>query len=328
MSNELFFRNMAVDGVDINEKDRELTVSFSSENPVARRYYGDEILLHGEKNVNLEYLNTVGSVLRKHNGDLTDIVGPVKKVWLQDRRAMAIIGFDDDENGNTAMTKIKAGSLKGISFGYQITKGIRLDEESDVWINPETNREYSGPAVIGIEWRPHEITLTPIPADHTVGFNRSLVENITFENQKRTSKEKIPMEDKEIRSLVADAIAEAIGKMPKPLTADEMSAAVRSIVKEESTPKIQVDRDTLMDLSSRAVAVSESCKSKVFDLALEGKTHIELLRFIGDEAVKDPDAEHRRSAGDDQHNNDVADGQFRTVADIPDDLFAGAFGAA
>ncbi len=322
---ELFFRSMAIDGVEVDEKARELTVSFSSENPVARRYYGDEILLHGEKNVDLEYLNSVGSVLRRHNGDLVDIIGPVKKVWLQDRRGMAVIGFDEDENGNTAMQKIKAGSLRGISFGYQISKGIRLDEESDAWVDPETKREYSGPAVIGIEWRPHEITLTPIPADHTVGFNRSMVENIQFENQQRKQMEVIEMEDKEIRKLVKDTVTEAIGSLPKPLTAEELANTVRSIVKEESTPKIQVDRDTLADLSSRAMAVSDGCKSKVFDLALEGRSHVEMLNFISDEAVKDPDARRKKSAGDEHHEDGPGDQKYRKVDEIPDEMFAGAF---
>lgn len=331
MSNEFFTRSMAIDGVDVNEKDRTLTVSFSSEQPVARRYYGDEILLHGDKNVNLEYLNTVGSVLRKHNGDMVDIIGPVKKAWIQDRRGMAIIKFDDDENGNLAMQKIKSGSLRGISFGYQITRGIRLEEEQDVWIDPETKREYQGPAVIGIEWRPHEITLTPIPADHTVGFSRSLVDNIDFVNNqtpKQTDiKEKTKMEDKEIRQLVVDTVAEAIRALPKPMTAEEIAVAVRSIVKEEGTPKIQVDRDTLADLSSRSAAVSETCKSKMFDMALAGRSHIELLTFINDEAVKGgSDSHHRRSAGDEHHDGKgTGDQQFRTVADIPDDMFAGAF---
>jgi phage head maturation protease len=328
MSNELFFRSMAIDGAEVNEADRTLTVSFSSELPVARRYYGDEILLHGEKNVNLDYLNTVGSVLRRHNGDMVDIIGPVKKAWIQDRRGMAVISFDNDENGNTALQKIKAGSLRGISFGYQITRGIRLEEETDTWIDPETKREYTGPAVIGIEWRPHEITLTPIPADHTVGFNRSLVENIQFENdRKQTQTEETTMEDKEIRKLVQDTVTEALRNLPKPLTADEIEETVRNIVKDEQTPKIQVDRDTLADLSSRAVAVSDACKSKVFDMALEGRSHIEMLTFINDEAVKGgSDAKRKHGAGDDQHDkSDNKDQQFRTVADIPDELFTGAF---
>lgn len=327
MSENLFYRSIGIGATDLDEKSRTLTVSFSSEQPVSRRYYGDEILLHGEKNADMEYLNTVGSVLRRHGGDMVDIIGPVRKAWIEDRRGMAVISFDDDENGNLAMQKIKSGSLRGISFGYQISRGIRLEEETDGWIDPETKREFKGPAVIGIEWRPHEITLTPIPADHTVGFSRSLADN-TFEAQPKTNKEKTEMEDKEIRKLVADTVAEAIGKMPKPLTAEDVAGTVRSILKDENTPKIQVDRDTLADLSSRAMAVSETCKAKVFDMALDGRSHVEMLTFISDESVKGgSDAKHQRSAGDEKHEDAAGNQQFRKIADIPDDLFASAFRA-
>lgn len=322
---ELFFRAVSVKPEDIDEKNRTMTISFSSELPVSRRYYGDEILLHGEGNVSLEYLNTVGSVLRKHGGDMLDIVGSVQKAWTQDRRGMAVIKFDDDENGNIAMQKIKSGSLRGISAGYQITKGIRLDEDKDIWVDPETKREYKGPAIIAFEWQPHEITLTPIPADHTVGFNRSLVENIQMETTRKKEKE---MNEEQIKALVSATVTEAVRNIPKPMTADELAQAVRSIVKEENTPKIQFDRDTMADLSSRAAAVSDPCKSKVFDMCLEGRSQVEVLKFINDEAVKGPDTEHKRSAGDDAHKDGHdKDQQYRKIEEIPDDLFANAFRA-
>lgn len=322
--NELFFRAVGVKPENIDEKNRTMTVSFSSEHPVTRRCYGQEVLLHGENNVDFEYLNTVGSVLRKHGGDMADIVGTVEKSWNEGRRGMAVIRFDDDENGNMAINKIKSGSLRGISAGYMIEKGIRLDKESDTWIDPETKREYAGPAIIATRWRPHEITLTPIPADHTVGFGRSLVENIDLQTIKN---EENKMNENEIRELIKTTVADAVANIPKPMTAEEMAASVRNIVKEESTPKIQVDRDTLSDLSSRASAVSDACKSKVFDMALEGRSHIEMLTFINDEAVKDPDARHKHSAGDDQHNRRTDQQQYRKVEEIPDDLFSGAFRA-
>jgi len=322
--NDLFFRAVAVKPEDIDEKNRTMTVSFSSEMPVNRRYYGDEVLLHGEGNIRLDYINTVGSVLRKHGGDMADIVGKIEKAWTQDRRGMAVIKFDDDDAGNLAMNKVKSGSLRGISAGYQITKGIRLDEEQDVWVDPETKREYKGPAIIAVEWIPHEITLTPTPADHTVGFNRSLVENIHLETIRKKEKE---MDEKQIKELVSAVVTEAIRNIPKPMTAEELAAAVRGIVKEEATPKIQVDRDTLADLSSRASAVSDNCKSKVFDMALEGRSQVEMLKFISDEAVRDSDAGHRKPAGDDAYNKEPGnkEPQFRKIDDIPDDLFANAF---
>ena len=319
--NELFFRAIGVRPENIDTENRTVTVSFSSEHPVNRRYFGQEVLLHGESNVDFEYLNTVGSVLRKHGGDMADIVGSVERSWIDGRRGMAVIKFDDDENGNTAMRKIQSGSLRGISAGYMIEKGIRLDEESDVWIDPETKREYKGPAIIATKWRPHEITLTPIPADHTVGFGRSLVDNIDLQ----TIRKEDQMNENEIRELVKNAVADAVANMQKPMTAEELAASVRSILKDETTPKIQVDRDTLSDLSSRASAVSDACKSKIFDMALEGRSHIEMLTFISDEAVKNPDAIRRQSAGDDQHDPKGGDRQYRKIDDIPDELFSGAF---
>lgn len=321
----LLYRAMSAESITVDEEARTATISFSSEQPVQRRYYGDEILLHGSKNIDLEYLNTVGSVLRKHGGDMVDIVGPVKKAWIEDRRCRAVIGFDDDENGNTAMRKAKSGSLRGISCGYQITRGHRLDDENDAYTDPDTGKEYRGPAIIATEWRPHEITLTPIPADHTVGFNRSLVENIPFET--RTTKEDKTMEKEEIRSLVKEIVQEAMRSIPKPMDKDELGGMIRSIIKDESVPKIQVDRDTLADLSSRATAVSDECKSKIFDMALSGRSHVEMLNFISDEAVKNSDASHRRSTGDDHHDKDSDTNQYRKISDIPDDLFAGAFRA-
>jgi hypothetical protein len=323
MSDKLFYRSIRIMPEDIDEKNRTIQVSFSSETPVRRRYYGDEILLHGKNNVDLEYINTVGSVLKRHGGEMSDIVGPVKKAWIDEERGMAIIGFDDDENGNLAISKVKSGSLRGISCGYQITKGMRLDDESDVWVNPETGREYRGPAVVATEWMPHEITLTPIPADHSVGFNRSLVDNIDFDN-KNKRKEDNTMNEQEIKQLVKDTVKEAVRAIKPGPSLDDIKDEIRSIIKEESTPKIQVDRDALSDLCSRAAAISEPCKSKVTDMALEGRSHIEMLTFINDEAVKNPDARHRKSDNDDRHDKNAEKG-FRSIDDIPDDLFVGSF---
>ncbi len=321
---ELFYRSIQTKQVNIDEKRRTMTVSFSSEFP-AKRYLGDEILLHGEKNVDLDYLNKVGSVLDRHGGGLKNIVGPVHRAWIDNRRGNAEIGFDDDETGNLALQKIKAGSLRGISFGYRIEKGIRLDDETEVWVDPETKTEYRGPAVIGTFWRAHEITLTPIPVDHTVGFSRSLVKNIYFENLKKSITEGKTMDEKEIKELIEKTVKDAVRGLQAGPSLDDIVNKVRGIIKEETTPKIQVDRDTLADISSRAAAVSESCKSKVFDMALGGRSHVEMLNFINDEATRS-DAAHRDPAGDGHHDNKKGkdQGTFRSINDIPDELFIGA----
>ncbi len=47
-------------------------------------------------------------------------------------------------------------------------------------------------------------------------------------------------------------------------------------------PKMKIDNEVFIDLLGRAGAVSPECKSKITDMATEGKTEGELLRAIAD----------------------------------------------
>lgn len=315
---DLFFRNIPI-GRKIDVEKRQIELPFSSEYPV-ERYFGSEILLHGEENVDLSYLESVGSVLQRHGGEVTDIIGPIIKSWIQDRTGRAIVGFDDDDIGNRAMAKVQSGSLRGVSFGYRIEKGIRLDEPEDVWVDPVTKVEYRGPGVIGTRWRAHEITFTPVPADHTVGL-RSLVDQICFENMIRKMEDS-RMDEKDKKE-IAEMIRSALAEVKIPSLED-----IRGMIEEERTPKIQVKREELIDLSNRASAVSDKCKCAILDMATEGRSHVEMLTFINDEAMKtrSGDATHRQSAGNGQHDAANAHETYRTIDEIPDHLFVSAFG--
>jgi len=163
----------------LNEESREIDISFSSELPV-ERWFGAEILLHGEGNVDLKRLKNVGSVIYGHMPyDMKNIIGPIKKVYMDkdNRQARALIGFDDDDTGNLAMKKVKSRSLKGVSFGYVITKGRRV-LEGEEWTDPDSQKTYKGPAIVATRWEPYEITLTPIPADPTVGLGREMTRSL------------------------------------------------------------------------------------------------------------------------------------------------------
>jgi len=177
MSNkDLFYRAVEFnEAVDTDAREAEL--SFSSEEPV-KRWFGDEVLLHGQENVDLSYLRAVGSVIYGHDpSDIQNIIGPIKEARLYNRRGIAKIGFDNDEKATLAMLKAGSKSLRGVSVGYTIQKAIQL-EVGDEWINPETNRTYSGPALIATRWTPLEITLTPIPADMSVGICREATRSL------------------------------------------------------------------------------------------------------------------------------------------------------
>jgi len=285
MKNELFYRSFEIDHRAVNEKDRSVGVSFSSETP-AMRWFGSEILLHGSKNVDLSRLKRFGAALLNHNPD--NIVGPLKSIRLKDRRGEAKIVFDEDEDGQKALGKVKSGSLKGVSVGYTIQKFREV-------LNDETFEEdgvkIKGPAFVAVRWSPHEISLTPVPLDHNVGVGRALTRSLEgIDIIKSQTKEK-DMDETRVKAMIDGAIRELNFAKPEDIPkAEDIATAVRSLLTEEAKPKMRVSTETFIDLLGRAGAVSLECKGKISDMAAEGKTEQEMLRTITDEATLDPDA--------------------------------------
>ena len=282
MKNQLFYRSFEIDVRAIDEKKRSVDISFSSEIPAYPYSWSEvpEILLHGEENVDLSYLKTTGSVLLNHQphgpGQPVVIIGKPDNVRLENRRGMATIIFDTDDESEKSFQKVLSGSLRGVSVGAQVTRRteLRADDEMD---------GITGPAVLATRWKPVEISLTPIPVDASVGVNRSLSD---IETKPLT--EDNTMKSEEVQALIDTSL----GKLKIPKTEDIVTA-VRSMITEESKPKMSVDTATLIDISGRAGAISAECKAKVMDLAMEGKTETELLRSIADFAVEDPDAKDK-----------------------------------
>ena len=77
------------------QESRRRTISFSSEEPY-RRFFGMEILDHGENAVDLSRLNSVGVLLFNHNTD--KVVGKVIRAWVENHRGMAEVEFDTDDD--------------------------------------------------------------------------------------------------------------------------------------------------------------------------------------------------------------------------------------
>jgi hypothetical protein len=150
------------------ENGEKLTgMSFSSELPVMR--YGEpEILLHDAESADFSRLLNVGAILKNH--DPAMIVGVPVRVWI-----------DDKKRGNLAMrwgtteTALQAKkealddkTLRGVSVGYAVNEWVYLKDKS------ENYRGISGPAWIASRWDALEASLTPIPADPSVGLERSV----------------------------------------------------------------------------------------------------------------------------------------------------------
>jgi len=156
------------DGIRLVDEDKRIVeLSFSSETPI-KRYGASEILSHKKSAVMLERINTTGCLLFNHNRD--KVVGKIIKAKIENKRGVARVQFDTDEESDVIFNKVKNETLRGVSVGYCIH---------------EYSREVTGKGeelqvtYTATLWEPLEISIVSVPADISVGVGRSVEENET-----------------------------------------------------------------------------------------------------------------------------------------------------
>ena len=158
-------RTFAISTRSVDEENRTVELSFSSEEPY-QRWWGTEILDHSEGCVDLTRLQEIGCVLFNHNRD--KVIGKPLSVSIENNRGIAKVQFDEDTESDVIYQKVKGGSLKGVSVGYTV----------DIWEDIAANKKsadgrFTGPVSVAKKWIPYEISIVSIPADSTVGVGRS-----------------------------------------------------------------------------------------------------------------------------------------------------------
>lgn len=142
-------------------------LSFSSELPVWR-WGGDEILVHEAGAADFSRLEEVGAILLNH--DPRQIVGAPVRVWLdeKDRKGRLTMRFGTTPEAEKARKEVvEDKTLRGVSVGYIVDEGRWLDDG-------ESYGRFTGPCFIATKWQAYEASLTPVPADPSVGVGRSL----------------------------------------------------------------------------------------------------------------------------------------------------------
>ena len=154
------YRSITLKREEVQEESRTIEVSFSSEEPVDR-WFGQEILDHGPGSVRLGRLNTKGPVLVDH--DPRDHVGVIESVNIDSttRKGRAVLRFGKGERADEVFNDIKDGIRANVSVGYRIHR-VLLEEVND---DEEIYR--------AVDWEPFEISIVSVPADISVGVNRS-----------------------------------------------------------------------------------------------------------------------------------------------------------
>ena len=151
------FRNLNITSGNIDEEARTVDISFSSE-VVVSRYFGNEILDHDPKSVDLSRLNNGAAVLEDHGGGQ---IGKVLNATIEGGRGMAKLMFSRVGRGAEVFQDIVDGIRENISVGYQLRDLTRVDD-----IEGE-------PTFRSMNWLPFEISVVGTPADTSVGIGRS-----------------------------------------------------------------------------------------------------------------------------------------------------------
>ncbi|EFN0151857.1 phage major capsid protein [Escherichia coli] len=146
----------------------EFEIAFSSTQPYQRQFWDeqnqemvvlDEILVHTPEAVDLSRLNNNAPLLFNHNFD--NHIGVVCDARIDaDNVGRALVKFSKHGTlANDIRNKVIEGTMEKISVGYDIK---------------EYHIDYTKGQLIVTKWEPYELSFVTVPADDTVGLNRSL----------------------------------------------------------------------------------------------------------------------------------------------------------
>lgn len=164
----------------------EFEIAFSSEQPYQRQFWDeqnqemvvlDEILVHTPEAVDLSRLNNNAPLLFNHNFD--NHLGVVCDARIDaDNVGRALVKFSKHGTlANDIRNKVIEGTMEKISVGYDIK---------------EYHIDYTKGQLIVTKWAPYELSFVTVPADDTVGLNRSLnTITVNLEAKRDMTKEQI-----------------------------------------------------------------------------------------------------------------------------------------
>jgi len=208
-------RTFSVERAAVDVDQRSVTLSFSSETPVARSF-GEEVLDHSPQSVRLDRLRGGAAVLVNHNHD--DQIGVVTSATVDgDKRGRAVIRFSKSPRGQEIFQDVQDGIRNLVSVGYRIHR------------HEITTRDGKPDEVRVTDWEPYEISFVAVPADASVGVGRS-------EEPVKTHTEKVKPMSEEKEKPVEAAVREA---PPKP--AIDVEAERAKLRTEETKRRTAID---------------------------------------------------------------------------------------
>ncbi|HCN9613038.1 TPA: phage major capsid protein [Escherichia coli] len=308
----------------------EFEIAFSSEQPYQRQFWDeqnqemvvlDEILVHTPEAVDLSRLNNNAPLLFNHNFD--NHIGVVCDARIDaDNVGRALVKFSKHGTlANDIRNKVIEGTMEKISVGYDIK---------------EYHIDYTKGQLIVTKWAPFEISFVTVPADDSVGLNRSLntitvnlgakrdmtkeqIEEIK-EEQESAQVEETPVEETQERQVEENEENENLedGKDAEhPESVDDDSSTVREAeeVKEEREAA-PVEEEKTEEVAERSEEDEEEIRAIARELNIDDE---ELKRAL---AIKDmtPEAFRTKALNNitnaQRNNEQIKDSKMEKTFDL------------
>jgi len=160
------FREMQISRETLDEKERTLNLSFSSNDPYLRSW-GWEILSHDPGHIRMDRLSKNAPLLLNH--DTEKQIGAVKQAVISEveQKGRALVRFSKSALGEEIYQDVIDEIRTSVSVGYvihQVEEVKKVDGKKAFKV---------------VDWEPLEISIVPVPADITVGVgrNQEIIEN-------------------------------------------------------------------------------------------------------------------------------------------------------
>lgn len=240
------YRSFQIRKESIDEENRTVDMSFSSEHPVRRgetpKDIYNEILDHNPKSMILNRMNSGAPLLMGH--DPKDQVGKVEEGTAKSdgKTGRCKVRFSRSKRGEEMFQDVKDGIRGAVSVGYQVHA---MDEDDDMPEDEDGVRNLRA-----TRWEPMEVSLESLPADPTVGAGRSQTQ--TQVEILVTRKEKITMHTRNLSPTATDGGGSAVieetikQRMADAAKADKLRRSeLFKLAKQYSTRQLDLTQDAI-----------------------------------------------------------------------------------
>ena len=152
---------------EVNEESRTARFTFMTETPCDNWFVPESCLCERENCDLTRFENGVMPLLFNHNRDV--IIGKISDISFENKRAIAEVVFDSDEETDKIFKKVLSGSLRGVSVGYCRLNTVRVKPGGEY-----RGVTYENQTDVTDLWQPYEVSIVSCPADPDCGVGREL----------------------------------------------------------------------------------------------------------------------------------------------------------